>query len=127
MAKKCKTALVEPPRIVTNLIAFSSDSFVMTSKGLISFSSNNRIASPALIDSNFFASPVAGFDELKGKVIPKASIAEAIVFAVYIPPQAPAPGQAFSTIWSNSVSVMVPATLLPQASKAETTSNFFPL
>lgn len=27
-----------------------------------------------------------------------ASIAEAIVFAVYIPPQAPAPGQAFLTI-----------------------------
>ena len=34
-------------------------------------------------------------EELFGKQNPIASIAEAIVFAVYIPPQAPAPGQAF--------------------------------
>ena len=71
----------------------------MISLGLISFSINNLIASPAFMASCFFSSPVAGFDELKGKVIPKASIADAIVFAVYIPPQAPAPGQAFSTIF----------------------------
>ena len=86
-----------------------------------------RMASPALIASFFFSSPVAGFEELNGRVIPSASIAEAIVLAVYIPPQAPAPGQAFSTIWSNSDSDIVPATLLPQASNAETTSSFFPL
>ena len=93
----------------------------------MSFSSNSRMASPAISASSFFSSPVAGFEELKGSVIPKASIAEAIVLAVYIPPQAPAPGHAFSTIVSNSDSDIVPATLLPQASKAETISNFSPL
>jgi len=33
-----------------------------------------------------------------GRLMPSASIATAIVFAVYIPPQAPAPGQALRTI-----------------------------
>jgi len=37
---------------------------------------------------------------LKGNDIPSASMAAAIVFAVYIPPQAPAPGQAFSIMFS---------------------------
>ena len=36
----------------------------------------------------------AGVDELYGSDMPSASIAEAIVLAVYMPPQAPAPGQA---------------------------------
>jgi hypothetical protein len=89
---------VEPPRIVTNLIAFSSDFLVMISDGLISFSSSKRIALPAFLDSSFLASLKAGLEELYGNAIPNASIAEAMVFAVYIPPHAPAPGQAFSTI-----------------------------
>jgi 3-hydroxyacyl-CoA dehydrogenase/enoyl-CoA hydratase/3-hydroxybutyryl-CoA epimerase len=40
---------------------------------------------------------------------PSASIAEAIVFAVYIPPQAPAPGQACRTISERSVSSILSA------------------
>ena len=40
----------------------------------------------------------AGVDELYGSDMPSASIAEAIVLAVYMPPQAPAPGQAWRTI-----------------------------
>ena len=61
----------------------------------MSFSRSKRMASPAAIASSFFSFPVAGLEELYGSAIPNASIAEAIVFAVYIPPQAPAPGQAF--------------------------------
>ena len=37
--------------------------------------------------------------------MPIASIAEAIVLAVYMPPQAPAPGQAFCTTSSRCSSV----------------------
>jgi len=50
-----------------------------------------------------------------------------MVFAVYIPPQAPAPGQAFFIILLNSFSSIFPETFSPQASNAETTSSFFPL
>ena len=45
--------------------------------------------------------------------MPIASIAEAIVLAVYIPPQAPAPGQAFRTMSKRSDSSMVPARYWP--------------
>ena len=55
--------------------------------------------------------------------MPHASMAEAIVFAVYIPPQAPAPGHAFLIIFLNSFSSILPETFSPQASKAETTSS----
>ena len=41
--------------------------------------------------------------------MPIASIAVAMVFAVYMPPQAPAPGQALRTISARSSSPMVPA------------------
>ena len=51
-------------------------------------------------------------------------MAEAIVLAVYMPPHAPAPGHAFSTTVWNFSSEMFPATFCPQASKAETISNF---
>jgi hypothetical protein len=41
--------------------------------------------------------------------MPSASIAEAIVLAVYMPPQAPAPGQLWRTMSLRSSSVMLPA------------------
>ena len=50
-------------------------------------------------------------------------MAEAMVLAVYIPPQAPAPGQALRITFMYSFSSIFPATFSPQASKAETTSN----
>src|SRR5699024_12418009 len=60
-------------------------------------------ALPASRHSKAFSSEVAGFEAFPGKLIPIASIAEAIVFAVYIPPQEPGPGHAQrSTLWSCS-------------------------
>ncbi len=85
------------------------------------------MAAPTRAHSAVLLLLIAGFDDVYGKLIPNASIAEAIVFAVYIPPQAPAPGHAFLTTFLNSVSLIVPATFSPQASKAETTSSFFSL
>ena len=64
MAKKCKTALVEPPKTVTNLMAFSSDFLVTMSLGLRSFSTSNLNASPAATLSSLFSSLMAGLDEL---------------------------------------------------------------
>jgi hypothetical protein len=50
-----------------------------------------------------------------------------MVLAVYIPPQAPAEGQAFLITCLKSSGVMVPADFFPKASKAETMFNFSPL
>jgi len=61
----------------------------MISFGLISFSSNTRIASTARLHSANLSGSAAGVDELYGNERPIASIAIAIVLAVYKPPQAP--------------------------------------
>ena len=52
-------------------------------------------------------------------------MAEAMVLAVYMPPHAPAPGQAFCITSLYSASAILPDTFSPHASKAETMSNFF--
>src|SRR5690606_14770256 len=90
---KWSTALVEPPRTTIRRMAFSKALRVMISDGLISFSNRMRIYLPVSKHSFFFSSDTAGLEDEYGRLIPKASIAEAIVLAVYIPPQAPAPGQ----------------------------------
>ena len=119
--------MVDPPSATTNLIAFSKDFRVIISKGFKSLTNRFLIALPQFSDSITFILLLAGFEELKGKDIPKASIADAIVLAVYIPPHAPAPGQAFLIIDLYSWLSILPETLLPHASKAETMSNFLPL
>ena len=45
--------------------------------------------------------------------MPIASMAVAMVFAVYMPPQAPGPGQALRTISVRSASSMLPARYWP--------------
>ncbi len=109
MAIKCNTALVEPPSTVTSTMAFSNASRVMMSLGLISFSRRFFMASPALKHSSSFFSSIAGVDELYGRLMPIASIAEAIVLAVYIPPHAPGPGQDLLTISCLVSSLILPA------------------
>ena len=75
-------------------MAFSNDFLVTISLGLMSFSISKRIAFPAATHSSIFSGLTAGFEELYGNESPRTSMAEAMVFAVYIPPQAPAPGHA---------------------------------
>ena len=92
MAIKCITALVEPPKTVKTVKAFSKDSRVTISLGFKSFSKRFLIAAPTRAHSSCLSRPTAGLEASPGKLIPIASIAELIVLAVYIPPQAPAPG-----------------------------------
>src|SRR5699024_12853762 len=68
----------------------------------------------------------AGLDELPGRLIPIASTADARVFAVYIPPQEPAPGHALHSMDPNSSSSISPLLCLPTPSKIDTTSISFP-
>ena len=96
------------------------------SLGLISFSKSILIAFPASMHSCCFSGLKAGFEELYGKLIPSASIADDIVFAVYIPPQAPAPGHEFLITPLKSSGVMVLLNFFPNASKAETIFNDSP-
>ena len=113
IAIRCSTALVEPPSAITITIAFSNASRVMMSRGLRSRSSRLRIAAPAAKHSSSLRGWVAGVDELYGSDMPIASIAVAIVFAVYMPPQPPGPGQALRTMALRSSSSMLPARYCP--------------
>ena len=122
IAIKCKTALVEPPSVIIKVIAFSNAFLVIMSLGLISFLSRLTTASPARRQSLFLSSEIASCDEELGKLIPNASIAEAIVFAVYMPPQEPGPGMAVDSICSNSISLMSLFARFPTASKTLTIS-----
>lgn len=94
MARKCRTPFVLPPRAIVITNAFSKDRLVRRSRGLISRSMQTLMASAALTHSRILAGEVAGVDEEPGRVNPMDSMALAMVFAVYMPPQAPAPGQA---------------------------------
>src|SRR5215469_18736306 len=98
MAKRCSTALVDPPRAITTVMAFSNASLVMISDGRIPRLSRFTTAAPAAAESFSFSFETAACAELLGRLIPNASIAEAIVLAVYIPPQEPGPGIAQDSI-----------------------------
>lgn len=127
MARRWSTAFVEPPRAVITVMAFSKDFFVRMSEGLISFSNNFNTARPAASQSCFLSFEMASWAELPGRLRPRASIAEAMVLAVYIPPQAPGPGIESSSIFLSSASSIFPPACEPTASKTETMSTSFSL
>src|SRR5207249_2643091 len=78
---------------------------------------------PARRQSSFLAGEMAFCAELLGRLMPRASIALAIVFAVYIPPQEPGPGMAQVSTSCRPASEIFPAACWPMASKTETTST----
>ena len=61
---------------------------------------------------------MAGGAALPGSDIPSASAALAIVFAVYIPPHAPSPGQIARSMMSTSSRDISPRAQAPTASNA---------
>ena len=69
---------------------------------------------------------MAAWAELFGRLRPSASMADAIVLAVYMPPQEPAPGQACRSRSANSPSDSFPAACWPTASNTETMSTGWP-
>lgn len=56
----------------------------MISRGKIFFSIRFRIATPTVLHSSIFSADSAGKDDDPGNVMPRASAALAMVFAVYI-------------------------------------------
>lgn len=105
------------PLIATAAIAFSSDSFVMTSRGRRPRLSTSITSSPhARATSRFLPSSAGTIAEPAGE-IPSTSKAIAIVLAVNWPAQAPAPGEAASSSACNSSSLILPTACAPTASK----------
>ena len=78
----------------------------MMSRGQRFISINFITASPALTQSLTLSLEIAAWAELLGRLMPIASIAEAIVFAVYMPPHDPAPGMERDSICSSSLAVI---------------------
>src|SRR6266850_3016429 len=64
--------------------------------------------------------------EEPSRLMPSASKDELMVFAVYMPPQAPTLGQAFFSMPVKSSSLILPAAKAPTASKAETMVRSLP-
>ena len=109
IAMRWMVAFVEPPVTITSRTAFSKAFFVMMSRGLMPLSMHVCSASTARSTSAILSAcspPLppfalgshAGMDDEYGTDMPSASIALAIVLAVYMPPHAPGPGQADETI-----------------------------
>mmetsp|Transcript_19236 Transcript_19236/g.59337 ORF Transcript_19236/g.59337 Transcript_19236/m.59337 type:complete len:219 (-) Transcript_19236:664-1320(-) len=113
MAIMCSTALVEPPVTMIIVRAFSKAALVMMSFGLRSRSSSVRMALPARRHSSTFSGESAGELDEYGSDMPSASMAVAIVLAVYMPPHAPRPGHAFRTTACRSSSEILPYAYSP--------------
>ena len=95
---------------------------VMPCEIKLTTASPDAIAKPSRLRST------AGGAAEPGSDMPIASAAEAMVFAVYIPPQAPSPGQIARSIRSTSSSLISPRAHAPTASKASmiVTSRLLP-
>ena len=116
--------MVEPPSAVTTAIAFSNALRVMMSRGRSCFSIIPATILPAARQSSVFLPETAFCAELPGGLMPIASIAEAIVLAVYMPPHEPGPGMAQDSIVRNSASSISPRACAPTASKTLMMSTF---
>mmetsp|Transcript_19205 Transcript_19205/g.30505 ORF Transcript_19205/g.30505 Transcript_19205/m.30505 type:complete len:209 (+) Transcript_19205:517-1143(+) len=113
IAKRWSTAFVDPPRAIVSTIEFSNAALDIISLGFRSSSRRFLIAFPAFIHSSCFILESAGYELECGNAIPIASIAQAMVLAVYIPPHAPGPGHEFRTISFRSSSLTSPAINCP--------------
>ena len=80
---------MDPPKAMTTAMAFSNASFVMMSRAVMPWRSRLTTASPERRAKPSRRRSVAGGAAEPGSDMPMASAAEAIVLAVYMPPQAP--------------------------------------
>ncbi len=110
--------MVEPPRAITTVMAFSKASLVMIWRAVMPRRSISTTASPERWAKPSRRRSTAGGAAEPGRLIPIASPTAAMVLAVYMPPQAPSPGQIARSMRSTSARVILPARHAPTASKA---------
>ena len=108
---------------MVSVIAFSKAFFVRMSRGVMPAFTSCSTASPARRQSSSLLRLSASCAELSGNESPRPSIADAIVFAVYMPPQLPGPGIALRSTSSSSAALTFPAAAPPTASNTETMSR----
>ena len=116
MASRCRTALVEPPVAATDAMAFSKAGRVMMSRGRTLFCQSFITSAPTWSATSSFIASIAGTLFAPMGEIPMNSITVDMVLAVNWPPQAPAPGQATSSSFFKSPSLIRPAAFAPMAS-----------
>ena len=126
MASRCSTAFVLPPTAMITVMAFSKASRVRMAFGRMSRSMRcSRARALSALEVAFSASTALMVLEY-GRLMPIASKALLMVFAVYMPPHAPLPGQACRSMPSNSSRVIFPAWKAPTASNTLTMVRSFP-
>ena len=100
MASRCSTALVEPPSAIDDrdrvLERLPRHDVARRECRVLSRFDHRRAARGGNPRSS--PSEIAACAELLGRLMPSASIAEAIVLAVYMPPQEPGPGIAHASM-----------------------------
>ncbi len=94
IARRCSTALVEPPVAATDAIALSIESRVMSWRGRTLRFSRSITSAPASRPMRAFSGSSAGTSLKPIAEMPRNSATVDIVFAVNCPPHAPAPGHA---------------------------------
>ena len=112
-AGRCRQALVEPPRAAATAIAFSNDAFVRIDDGVRSCSSASTRTAAARRTIRSRPGSVAGGEAMPGTVRPSASATLAIVLAVYMLAQEPAPGSATHSSSVRSSRLMRPVAWAP--------------
>jgi len=103
-------------RRMTPVMAFSRAFFVTICRGRRSFWRRSMTSRPAPIQASFFVGSFAGMSDIPIGERPSIVPAIAIVLAVNCPPQAPAPGQALSSMDLSWPSLILPAAQAPMAS-----------
>ena len=125
IAMRCRTALVEPPSVMMSVMAFSKASFVMISRGVMPSLIMFMTAAPASKQSMSLSLLTAAWAPELGRLMPMASIALAMVLAVYMPPQEPSPGIECSSMSWSCASLILQFACCPTASKTVTMSASF--
>ena len=120
MASRWSTALVEPPIAIVTAIAFSNAWRVSSWRGRRSWRIAATSASADRAALSAFSASSAAIVEECGRLMPIASKADDIVFAVNIPPHEPAPGHARRSTSRSSPASMRPALNSPTASNTLT-------
>ena len=109
IAGMCSILFVEHPSAMSTVNAFKIASFVIISLGRIFFLTSSITCIPACFASCSLAEYTAGMVPFPFSPIPRASVRQFILFAVYIPEQEPQVGHAFSSNSHTSSSENFPA------------------
>ena len=123
-AIRCSTVLVEQPRAISTVRAFSNAAGVRMDRGVIFFSSSSMIFMPASFARRNRADITAGMVPLPGRPRPITSVRQFMELAVNMPEHDPQVGQAASSMASSSSSAIFPARTAPTASKTDIRSTF---